>query len=51
MPTIFEKPMIVTNVGGLPEIVSDGVSGYVVPPEAGAIAAAMKDFFEQDALR
>ena len=43
----FEKPMIVTNVGGLPEIVSDGVSGYVVPPEAEAIAAAMKDFFDQ----
>lgn len=42
----FEKPMIVTNVGGLPEIVADGVSGYVVPPEPGAIAAAMRDFFE-----
>ncbi len=42
----FEKPMIVTNVGGLPEIVTDGVSGYVVAPEPGAIAAAMRDFFE-----
>jgi glycosyltransferase involved in cell wall biosynthesis len=44
----FEKPMIVTNVGGLPEIVTDGVSGYVVPPEPGAIAGAMQDFFEND---
>jgi len=44
----FEKPMIVTNVGGLPEIVTDGVSGYVVPPEPGAIAEAMRDFFEND---
>jgi glycosyltransferase involved in cell wall biosynthesis len=44
----FEKPMIVTNVGGLPEIVSEGVSGYVVPPEPTAIAAAMRDFFEND---
>jgi D-inositol-3-phosphate glycosyltransferase len=44
----FEKPMIVTNVGGLPEIVTDGVSGYVVLPEPGAIAAAMQDFFEHD---
>lgn len=42
----FEKPMVVTNVGGLPEIVTDGVSGYVVMPEAGAIAAAARDFFE-----
>jgi len=42
----FEKPMVVTNVGGLPEIVADGVSGYVVPPDAGAIAAAVRDFFE-----
>ncbi len=44
----FEKPMIVTNVGGLPEIVTDGVSGYVVPPEPGAIAEAMRDFFENN---
>ncbi|GAB4500434.1 MAG: glycosyltransferase family 4 protein [Saprospiraceae bacterium] len=44
----FEKPMIVTNVGGLAEIVTNGVSGYVVPPEAGAIAEAMQDFFEND---
>lgn len=43
----FEKPMIVTDVGGLPEIVTDGVSGYVVGPEPGAIAAAMRDFFEK----
>src|SRR5690606_27010715 len=42
----FEKPMIVTNVGGLPEIVTDGVSGYVVAPEPGAIARAIRDFFE-----
>lgn len=44
----FEKPMIVTNVGGLPEIVTDGVSGYVVAPEPGAIATAMQDFFAQN---
>lgn len=44
----FEKPMLVTNVGGLPEIVKDGVSGYLVEPEPGAIAAAMRDFFENN---
>lgn len=42
----FEKPMVVTNVGGLPEIVTNGVSGYVVEPTAAAIADAVADFFE-----
>ncbi len=41
----FEKPMLVTNVGGLPEIVPHGVAGYVVEPTAEAIAGAMRDFF------
>lgn len=44
----FEKPMVVTHVGGLPEIVTDGVSGYVVAPEPGAIAAAIHDFYKND---
>lgn len=42
----FEQPMVVTNVGGLPEIVTDGISGYVVEPKPEAIAAAMSDFFD-----
>ena len=42
----FDKPMVVTNVGGLPEIVTDGVSGYVVAPAPGAIAAAIRNFFD-----
>mgnify|MGYP001315001076 FL=1 len=44
----FEKPMIVTNVGGLPEIVPHGKAGYVVPAAPGAIADAIVDFFEND---
>lgn len=47
----FEKPMVVTQVGGLPEIVKDGVSGYVVAPEPGSIAVAIRDFFENDRER
>ena len=42
----FEKPMLVTNVGGLSEIVPHGEAGYVVEPEKQAVADAMVDFFE-----
>lgn len=42
----FEKPMLVTNVGGLGEIVHDGKMGYACAPEAKAIAADLKDYFE-----
>ncbi len=42
----FEKPMVVTDVGGLPEMVPHGRVGYVVKPEAEAIAEAITDFFE-----
>lgn len=42
----FEKPMVVTNVGGLPEIVEDGKAGYVVEVSETAIADAIFDFFD-----
>jgi len=41
----FEKPMIVTNVGGLAEIVPNGKCGYVVESNPNAIADAMVDFY------
>ncbi len=44
----FNKPMVVTNVGGLAEIVPDGRCGYVVEPEPAAIAGAICDFFRGD---
>lgn len=28
----FKKPVVVTNVGSLPEVVDDGETGYIVPP-------------------
>ena len=44
----FNKPMIVTDVGGLREIVLDGKTGYVVPKEdANAIANAIKRFYKE----
>lgn len=44
----FEKPMLVTNVGGLPEIVPDGKIGYVTEPDAKPIADALCRFFEEN---
>lgn len=46
----FEKPMIVTNVGGLSEIVPHGKAGYVVEPTPLSIAAALVDFYENKHL-
>jgi len=42
----FNRPMLVTNVGGLPEIVPHGKVGYVVEPNPQAIADALVDFYE-----
>lgn len=44
----FDKPMIVTNVGGLAEIVPHGKVGYVVEVNPEGIAHSIKDFYEQD---
>ena len=41
----FEKPMLVTNVGGLSENIPNGKVGYVVGVEPLQIADAMVDFF------
>jgi glycosyltransferase involved in cell wall biosynthesis len=44
----FNKPMLVTNVGGLSEIIQDGKIGYVVEPDIKEIANALVDFYEND---
>lgn len=41
----FEKPMLVTDVGGLGEIIPDKVGGYVVEPTIPAITEALEDFY------
>jgi glycosyltransferase involved in cell wall biosynthesis len=46
----FEKPMIVTNVGGLPEIVPDGKAGFVTAPDATEIASAILKFYEPNSI-
>ncbi|WP_372948334.1 glycosyltransferase [Mariniphaga sp.] len=42
----FNKPMLVTDVGGLSEIIPNGKAGYVVPPHAKNIKEGLIDFFE-----
>lgn len=42
----FERPMLVTDVGGLAEIVPHGKVGYVTKPEVADIADALVDFVD-----
>ena len=42
----FKKPMVVTNVGGLPSLVSDGKVGIVVEPNPQAIADGILKFYQ-----
>ncbi len=45
----FGKPVVVTSVGGLPEVVDNGRTGFVVQPKnAAALAEAVVRFFEQN---
>ncbi|MBL7682462.1 MAG: glycosyltransferase [Flavipsychrobacter sp.] len=46
----FEKPMVVTNVGGLSEVVPDGKVGFVTEPDAAQIATAILKFYETGSL-
>lgn len=44
----FDKPSLVTNVGGLGEIIFHGKSGYVVEPDAKVIADSIVDYYENN---
>ena len=46
----FCVPMVVTAVGGLPEIVPDGRVGYVCEPTAEGVATAIERMYEGDTL-
>lgn len=41
----FEKPMLVTNVGGLPALVPDYQSGLIAEPNAESIARKIQELF------
>ena len=45
----FEKPVITTWVGGIPEVVKDGETGLIVPPQdSEALGEAIVRYFEED---
>jgi len=45
----FDRPMIATRVGGLPEVVSEGKTGFIVPPaDPAAMAGAVARFFGEE---
>jgi glycosyltransferase involved in cell wall biosynthesis len=41
----FEKPMVVTNVGGLAETIPDNKAGFICEPEPGAIATVVEKYY------
>jgi glycosyltransferase involved in cell wall biosynthesis len=43
----FDRPMLVTRVGGLPEIVPHGEAGYVTEPDPADIAAHIIRFYRE----
>ena len=48
----FGKPVVATTVGGLPEAVDDGETGYLVPPrDEHALAEAVVRLLDDPALR
>ncbi|MGI9236739.1 MAG: glycosyltransferase [Woeseiaceae bacterium] len=48
----YRVPPIVTDSGGSPELVVDGISGFVVPPrDAQAISTAIEKLYREPAMR
>jgi glycosyltransferase involved in cell wall biosynthesis len=48
----FERPVVATSVGGLPEMIDDGVTGFIVPPrDSRALAGALVRLLQNPTLR
>lgn len=48
---LLGKPVIATRVGGIPEIVDDGVTGILIPPgDVKALSQAMEGFIKDPAV-
>ena len=48
----FKKPVVVTDVGSIPEVVDDGITGFIVPPrDEKALADAIIKLLKDESLR
>ena len=48
----FKKPVVVTDVGSIPEIVDDGVTGFIIPPKnSNKLAEAVIKLLNDNTLR
>lgn len=48
----FKKPVVITDVGSIPEIVDDGKTGFIVPPrDSEALARAVVKLLKDEELR
>jgi len=48
----FSKPVVVTEVGGIPEVVDDGRTGFIVPPQnEKALAEKVIELLKNDDLK
>jgi alpha-maltose-1-phosphate synthase len=48
----FRKPVVVTDVGSIPEVVEEGRTGHIVPPrDPGALAGAILKTLQNEPLR
>jgi glycosyltransferase involved in cell wall biosynthesis len=46
------KPMVVTRMGGMPEIIGDGINGFVIPVKGyEELASRVIQLFSDDELR
>jgi glycosyltransferase involved in cell wall biosynthesis len=44
----FDKPVIATNVGGLSEVVLDGLTGFIVPPnDTEGLAQSIRRYYDE----
>jgi len=44
----FDIPVVVSNVGGLPEVVANGETGFICEPNPNSIAESIVKYFNKD---
>lgn len=48
----FKVPVVATNVGAIPEVIDDGITGYLIPPKnTGALSRAVTDLLSDEERR